>query len=177
MHGTKFVLQSNLLVLSALDEDERSTLDAIVTLGQQLGSAQPLTITAETLNAVDTKARLSNLEVMPWVGPVLYRDNKSTEYAGLFSAKALSKKVFHWHTDPIALRLDPPVMGKALFIKGAPTEGAGLTVVINGVHTIKIDGIPKNGAVVCLLPADLKLMDLRFAPVGNVQSTGIMLIK
>lgn len=83
---------------------------------------------------------------------------------------------YRWVKEPVALRLNEPTTGKALYIKGGgPTND--LALVINGVHRASITAIAQLGAAMVTLPPDLKILDIRLEAGGTAQARGMVLLR
>jgi|GEM_PF-2293718 len=161
------------MTLSLLSEPDRARLDALISLGARLQNAAQAVLTVETLDAATAKTREANLQAGSLPGVAIYRDRKNDQIAAMFTVQ--SNRRYTWAKEPIALRLNEPVTGTALYVKGSgPTND--LTVVINGVHRAVIDAIPQLGAAIVKLPPDLEILDIRLEAGGTAQARGIVLV-
>ena len=162
------------VALKLLTEAERAKLDTLIQLGQRLQSTPQTVLTVETLDATAAKAREAGLGAADLPGIAIYKDRKNDQVAAMFTARSNGR--YRWMKEPVALRLNGPVRGKALYIKGGgPTDN--LTVVINGTHRAAIASIAQLGGASIQLPADLEILDLRLEAGGTAQARGVVLVK
>ncbi len=161
--------------LTILTDEKRAMLNALIELGKRLGSTAPAILTVETLTAAAAKTREASLQASDIPGTCLYQKRKSDPVAAMFTVKANGK--FRWTNEPISLRLNEPLKGKGLYIKGGAGPTDNLTVVLNGVHTVNIAAIEKLGAAIVALPADLEILEIVLKAGGTAQARGVVLLK
>lgn len=164
------------ITLAPINEEERARLDAIDGLGRRLGSATPAELKVEVLEAAPARTRLAELQTAPLTGTVLYRERNSPAVLALFSGDPRTRN-HQWRAETVALRLAEPAAGKGLLIKGSGAATDNLLIVVNGVHTLKIDAIPRLGAAIVTFPSEIEVIDLRLEARGAAYSTGIVLVK
>ncbi len=162
------------VALATLSEADRSRLDALIELGKRLGSAPPMNLTVETLNAKDAKAREVGLPASSLPGVAIFQKRKNDPVAAMFTVQA--NGAYRWAKEPISLRLKEPAKGKAIYLKGGGAT-QDLTVVINGVHRATIAAIERLGAAIINLPPDLEVLDLRLEAGGMAQARGVVMLK
>lgn len=161
------------MTLSLLAPADRAKLDALISLGERLQSAAQAVLAVETLDAATAKTREAGLQAESLPGVAIYRDRKNDQVAAMFTVQ--SNRRYAWAKEPVVLRLNEPVKGTALYIKGSgPTND--LTVVVNGVHRAAIDAIPQLGAAIVKLPPDLEILDIRLEAGGSAQARGVVLV-
>ena len=163
--------------LITLAAGDRPRWEKAIATGKRLQAARPLDLAIEPLEADAAKTKEGALKPMALSGSIIYRDKLTPTLAPLFSGNLTGRKGYSWKAnETVAIRLDEPVKGSGLYIRGTGGQGGGLAVVINGVHHAKVESIPKNGGVFIVLPADFEIMELRFQASGTVASRGIALI-
>ena len=161
------------MALTLLSEADRAKLDGLISLGKRLESAAQAVLTVETLNAAAAKTREANLQADSLPGVAIHRERKNDQVAAMFTVQ--SNRRYAWAKEPVALRLNEPIKGRALYIKGSgPTDN--LTVVINAVHRAQIDAIPQLGAAIVTLPPDLEIPDIRLEAGGSAQAREVVLL-
>jgi hypothetical protein len=170
-------LSDGTFVLGALDDETRREMDKLIALGQQLGGAAALNLSCQILTAADVTQRQRDIQGEPMEGVLTHNGKKSPNYPGLFAGKVGGQKVFRWKDETIGIRLAAPASAGGLYLEGSTANSEGVRVIINGVHTVKIDGVPKGGGAMIKLPTDLQILDVRFEAQGSFQTHGIMLVK
>ena len=160
--------------LNVLSGADRAKLDALIASAQRLQTAAPQTLTVQTLDAAAAKAREANLAAVTMPGVAIFRGRRSDQVGAMFTAEANGR--YRWAKEPVLLRLNEPMTGSALYIKGGgPTDN--LTVIINGVHRTKIPAIAQLGGAIVTLPPGLQILDLRLEAEGTAQARGVVLVK
>ncbi len=164
--------------IAALAEQDRAKIDALLALGRRLGSAAPVTLEVESLAADLAKTREQDMKLTGLHGTVFYREKATPAVVPLFAADLAANKAFAWrNNEVVAVRLDAPVRGRGLYIRGTAAPSTELIVTINGVHQATVAAIPKLGAVIVTLPADLEVLDVRLQATGAVSARTIGLMK
>lgn len=161
------------VALAVLSPAERVKIDARIKLGKSLESAAPIDLKVETLDAAEAKAREATLAASDLPGVAIYKARRNDQVAAMFTARSNGR--YRWSNEPVMLRLNEPLKGKALYIKGGgPTDG--LTVVINGVHRASIASIAQLGAAIIALPPDLEVLEIRLDAGRLAQARGVVLL-
>jgi hypothetical protein len=164
--------------IAALADADRAKMESLVATGKRLGSATPITLTVETIDAEAAKTREPQLKLTGLPGSVIYRGRLDARVNPLFAADMASNRAYAWkNSEVVALRLPEPVKGTGIFIRGTAAPSTEMIVTINGVHKVTISSIPKLGDVIINLPPDLELMDIRFQATGSVTARTIGLVK
>jgi hypothetical protein len=161
------------VVLVGLNEADRAKMDTFVSLGRQLASAAPATLSVESLDAAAAKTRPMDMQTEALSGTVLFKGKSAPALASLFTPAGNRGSV--WKEEPVSIRVKEPVRGKGLLIK-AVNACDNLVVTVNGVHRAKIDAIAKGGAAIVSLPADLDVMEVR-VEAGTASCRGVVLVK
>jgi hypothetical protein len=165
------------ITLAPLAAAERARLDETLALGKRLGAAAPLTIAPEVIEPAALAAREAGLELSGLSGTVVYLSRIDARVNPLFAGDLKQNRPYAWRGQQVvALRLAEPVKGSGLYYRGSNATD-NLLVTINGVHTVKLAAVPRLGAAVIPLPADLEILDLRLEARGSASARTIGLIK
>ncbi|HZE99305.1 MAG TPA: hypothetical protein VE981_20035 [Planctomycetota bacterium] len=161
------------MTLTMLSETERADVDKAIATGKRLQGATPSDLAAEILEAPATKAKEAGLGAVGIPGVTLYKDRKNDQLMALFGAASNGR--YRWAKEAVVHRLREPMKGRALYLKnGAPTDN--LTVVINGIHKVKIAAIPQLGAASIALPDSMEIFDIRLEAEGTSQLRAVVLL-
>ena len=120
------------MALTPLTEDQRAKLSSLIELGKRLATAAPQTLSVEILNAAAAKTREASLQASSIPGVAIYQKRKNDAVAAMFTVQSNGR--FRWAKEPLTLRLNEPLKGKGLYIKGGLGPTDNLNVVINGVQ-------------------------------------------
>lgn len=161
----------------SLKEEDRAQLDRAIAAAKRVQSVTPLALVLESMDADAAKTKEPTFKPTPLAGWITHREKASPTLAPIFSGNLSGRKVYSLKPNEIlAIRLNEPIKGSGLYIRGSTSEGGAMETIINGIHRTKIDSIPKNGGVFIKLPADLEMLDMRFEAAGAVGIRGIALI-
>ena len=163
------------MALTPLTEDQRAKLSSLIELGKRLATAAPQTLSVEILNTAAAKTREASLQASSIPGVAIYQKRKNDAVAAMFTVQSNGR--FRWAKEPLTLRLNEPLKGNGLYIKGGLGPTDNLNVVINGVHTATIAAIERLGAAVVTLPPELEILDINLKAEGTAQARGVVLLK
>ncbi len=164
--------------IAALPDADRAKMETLIALGKRLGSAPAASLVVETIEAEAAKTREPQLRLSGLNGAVIFRNRLDPRVNPLFSADMASNKAYAWKGgEVVAVRLNDPVKGAGIFIRGTAAPSTEMVVTINGVHKVTVPTIPKLGDVIIALPADLEVFDITFQATGSVTARTIGLIK
>jgi hypothetical protein len=164
--------------IAALSAEERANLDGIVATAMRLGTAAPVALEVESLDAEAAQAREPQLKLAGLSGSVFYRGRLNAAVNPLFAADLGANKTFAWRSkEVVAIRLGEPVKGSGIYVRGTAAPSTELVVTVNGVHRATVPSIPKLGGVIIELPAELEVLDLRLEATGAVSARTIGLVR
>lgn len=164
--------------ISPLAPADRSRMESLIALGRRLGSAAPLSLAVETIDAEAAKTREPQLRLSGLNGQVIYRKRLDTRVNPLFAADMASNRSYAWKGgETVAVRLAEPASGTGIFIRGTSAASTELVVTINGVHKATIPSIPKLGGVIIAVPNNLEILDVALQATGSVTARTIGLVK
>jgi hypothetical protein len=162
------------VTLAALSQADRASLDALASLGRQLGSAPPIDLAVEILDAAAAKARQMDIQTEALAGTIIHKGKNAPQLAPLFTPAGTRGNA--WTAEPLSIRLKQPARGSGLLFKGVNATD-NVLVVINGIHKARISAIEKGGAAIVLLPPGLDVLEVKLQAVGTASSRGIVLVK
>ena len=160
-----------------LTAEQRASFDVLAGHLRRLGAAEPLELVVETLGAEDCKARETGMEIAGLTGAAQVGNRAFPDGHPIFGDALVGKRPLALARDAVTLRLETPVTGRGLFIKGSTTACDNLLVTINGVHRARIAQLEREGGAIIAFPPGLELLDLRLEVVGRLATRGIVLLR
>lgn len=165
------------MALTAMSAADRLRVDAVAEHVRRLRGTQGIVLAAEALDAKAAAALETGMKTVPLAGTATLKGVPSSELAAIFAGDLARNDTFRLRSDQIALRLDRPTKGSALYVRGSANASAEMSIVLNGVHRINVPAFGKLGGARVALPADLEIVDIRVDPLGSGGIRGIMLVK
>lgn len=111
--------------IAALTEAERARADSLIELGKRLGAATASDLAVETIDAEAAKTREPELKLTGLSGSVFYRGRLAPAVGPLFAADMGANRAYAWkNKEVVSIRLEEPVKGRGLYIRGTGATGA-----------------------------------------------------